>query len=258
MLSQVVEASMHLLNNYSGAQNCREYLDGRLNKNLQQKFQFGYFPDNNDLPALLSLIDENELINDKLLSCRQIYDTISPRKIYWNYFEHHPLIMPYYNQYGKVVALVGRTLTDETKMKELKISKYKNTTESSEFKKGHLLYGLFENKQKILEKDYVYIVEGQFDVIKSQEIQLNNIVALGNNNMTAYQFSVINRYTNNIRLLLDNDQAGEKGRKKIISKFGNSANITNYYVPKNYKDVDELIKNNPKIIYSDGLFEMES
>jgi DNA primase len=56
-----------------------------------------------------------------------------------------------------------------------------------------------------------------------------------------YQFSVISRYSNNIFLLLDNDEAGEKGRKLIISKFGEKANIRNFYVPDEYKDIDEYI-----------------
>lgn len=84
-------------------------------------------------------------------------------------------------------------------------------------------------------------MEGQFDVIKAVEKGFKNIVALGNSNMTAYQFSVISRYSNNLFLLLDNDEAGQKGRKRIISKFGQLANIRNFYIPDDYKDIDEYI-----------------
>ena len=73
---------------------------------------------------------------------------------------------------------------------------------------------------------------------------LRNIVALGNANMTYYQFSVITRYTNNIFLLLDNDEAGEKGRKRIVDLFGKYANIRNFYLPDPYKDIDEFLSNN--------------
>jgi len=121
----------------------------------------------------------------------------------------------------------------------LKIPKYKNTSETNAFKKGNLLFGLYENKQSIIEKDCVYIVEGQFDVIKAVEKGFTNIVALGNSHMTSYQFSVISRYTDNIFLLLDNDEAGEKGRKRIVEKFGKLANIQNFYLPESYKDIDE-------------------
>jgi DNA primase len=149
--------------------------------------------------------------------------------------------MPFRNIYGKIVAMVGRNLLTDQERKDKKISKYKNTAESTEFKKGHLLFGLYENKQHILDQNCVYVVEGQFDVIKAAEIGFRNVVALGTSNMTAYQFSVISRYTNNIFLLLDNDVSGEKGRKKIIENFGNFANIRNFYIPDEFKDIDEYI-----------------
>ena len=43
-LSKIIEACQYLLNDYSEAQPCKEYLDKRLNKNSQELFQFGYFP----------------------------------------------------------------------------------------------------------------------------------------------------------------------------------------------------------------------
>jgi DNA primase len=98
---------------------------------------------------------------------------------------------------------------------------------------------LYENKQHIIDQNCVYVVEGQFDVIKAVEKGFKNIVALGTSNMNSYQFSVISRYTDNIFLLLDNDEAGEKGRKSAISKFGKLANIQNFYLPESYKDIDE-------------------
>ena len=149
--------------------------------------------------------------------------------------------MPFKDPYGKIVGLVGRTLLSSDEMKQQNIPKYKNSKESKKFKKGNLLFGLYENKQTILSTDSVYVVEGQFDVIKAWEIGFRNVVALGNNNMTSYQLSVISRYTNNIFLLLDNDEAGQKGRKRIIKKYGHLANIRNFYIPEDYKDIDEYI-----------------
>jgi DNA primase len=100
---------------------------------------------------------------------------------------------------------------------------------------------LYENKQHILEQNCVYVVEGQFDVIKAVEKGFKNIVALGGANMSPYQFSVISRYTDNIFLLLDNDQAGEKGRKLAVNAFGKLANIRNLFLPKPFKDIDEAL-----------------
>jgi len=131
-------------------------------------------------------------------------------------------------------------------MKNKKISKYKNSSEkhNPKFKKGNHLFGLFENKKNIMEKNCVFVVEGQFDVIKAYEKGFNNVVALSNSNMTQYQISLITRYTDNIFLLLDNDEAGEKGRKRIVDMFGKYANINNFYLPMEYKDIDEYLTNN--------------
>src|SRR5574337_14687 len=241
MLEKIVESCCFLLNNYPEAQASKSYLDSRLTPDSQEMFQFGYFPGVQNISVLTYLVEENILRKEKLLFMREIEDSLFPRKLLSSYFEDYPLIMPFRNAYGQPVGLVGRTLLSEEDRVKRKLSKYKNTLESSVFKKGNLLFGLFENKKHILAKDYVYIVEGQFDVIKAVEIGLRNIVALGNSSMTAYQFSVISRYSNNIRLLLDNDEAGQKGRKRIINKFGKFANIHNFYLPDEYKDIDECI-----------------
>ena len=61
MLSKVIEACQYLLNNYSEAQECKEYLSKRLNESSQELFQFGYFPNIQNIEALTSLVDENIL-----------------------------------------------------------------------------------------------------------------------------------------------------------------------------------------------------
>jgi len=241
MLDKIVESCRFLLDNYPEAQASKSYLDSRLNVESQEKWGFGYFPGMQNISALTDFVGKDTLFQLDLLTYRDIEDSFSPRRIVKNYFEDHPLIMPFRNTYGKVVSLVGRTLLDEDARKEKAIAKYKNTQKSSEFVKGNLLFGLYENKQDILDQGCVYIVEGQFDVIKASEIGFKNIVALGNNNLTTYQLSVISRYSNNIFLLLDNDEAGQKGRKRVVSKFGQFANIRNFYIPNDYKDIDEYI-----------------
>lgn len=248
MLEKIIESCRFLLKDFPEAQACRDYIDSRISAESQELFQFGYFPGHQNLAAILDLVDEKDLKIDKdhnLIWYKSIEDSMGVRKIPKSYFEDHRLIMPFRNPYGKVVALVGRTILGDEERKELQVkSKYKNTPESSDFKKGNLLFGLYENKQHIIDQNFVYIVEGQFDVIKAVEKGLRNIVALGTSSMTPYQFSVISRYTNNIILLLDNDEAGEKGRKLVISNFGKYANIQNFYLPESYKDIDEYLTHN--------------
>jgi len=245
MLDLIVEHCQFLLNNFPEAQSSKSYLDSRLTQDSQNNWGFGYFPNLQNISALTDLIEEDQLIKEGLLNSWTIEDSLMPRKIVKDFFEDHPLILPQRDTYGKVVALIGRTLLDEKSQKEKKVIKYKNTS----FKKGHYLFGLYENKKAILDKGYVYLVEGQLDVIKSSQIGLHNIVGLGSSSLTFYQLSVISRYTDNIFLLLDNDEAGQQGREQIIKKYGKLANICNFYLPEIYKDIDEYITcENIKII----------
>jgi len=241
MFDKIVESCKYLMDNFPEAQEIKSYVDSRVSADSKETFQFGYFPGIKNLHVLTDIIGEDLLRNNELLYSKDIEDSLCPRTINFCYFEDHPLIMPFKDVYGKQVALVGRSLLSDEERSAKKISKYKNTKESKHFKKGRLLFGLYENKKAILDQNMVYIVEGQFDVIKAKEKGLNNIVALGNSFMTAYQFSVISRYTNNIFLLLDNDVAGEKGRKRIVDMFGKFANIQNFYIPESYKDIDEYL-----------------
>lgn len=250
MLDKIVESCQYLLHNFPDADYVRSYLNSRLNISSQELFQFGYFPPINNISCLTDLIGEDALYNAGLLVPSYINNIYDPQyanensnimKLNYSYFEDFQLIMPFKNAYGKSVGLVGRTMLSDDDMKSKNISKYKNTKQSEFFKKGNFLFGLYENKKYILEQNSVFIVEGQFDVIKAVERGFKNIVALGNSNMTVYQFTLICRYTNNIFLLLDNDEAGKKGRKKIVNQFGKFANIQNFYIPESYKDIDEYL-----------------
>jgi DNA primase len=237
MLNQISESCRYLLQHYPNAQEARDYLNNRLTKESQEKFQFGYYPPINQLSALTDFIGKDELLQHKLIYPKEMEDSSGYRSINISYFENHPLTLPFKDQYGKVVALVNRSLLPEKEREIKKIIKYKNTV----FKKGNYLYGLFENKQAILEKGCAYLVEGQFDVIKAFEKGITNIVALGSSYLTAYQFGVIRRYTDHLILLLDNDQAGDKGRIAAQKKFGSLANFQNFYIPQPYKDIDEYL-----------------
>lgn len=236
---EIVTACRFLLKNYPTAQEAQEYLNSRISPNVQDVFQFGYFPNLKNLHALQDLVGEQVLRNYKLLFSRYVEDALCPRILTSVHFEHHPLIMPFHDAHGNILSLVGRTLLPEMEMKSLNISKYWNTIG---FKKGNCLFGLYENKQSIIDNNCVYVVEGQFDLIKAYEVGLTNIVALGTSHMTNYQFALLSRYTNNIILLLDNDDAGEKGRQQIISKYDKFANFQNWYIPEPYKDLDEYLR----------------
>lgn len=226
--NKLTQVCKYIFNNYNFTEH-KDYIDSRINQDMQNKFEFGYFPYGDNIFILTQLFDKNNLIDEKLIFEKKVLN----KKIYFSYFENHNLVMPYKDVYGNYIGLVGRNITDEKG-----VIKYKNTS----FYKSQHLFGLFEAKESILKNDSCFIVEGQMDVISSHQNNLQNIAALGSGSMSFYQFGLILRYTKNINLLLDNDEAGQKGRNRIMQQFGKYANIKNYYLPKDVKDIDEYFK----------------
>lgn len=239
-LNDVIKACRFLIQNSPKGEDCQNYLNGRLNDEAQGKFSFGYFPNTTNLNLIKSFVSENELKRLGLLYTKDVGDSGGAYSFSFCFFENHPLVMPYRDVYGNVIGIVGRTLLSDHERDSLGIPKYKNTR----FAKGDHVFGLNEAKSYIMKSGFVYVVEGQFDVIKAVEQGLTNIVSLGSADMSAYQLSLICRYTNNILLLLDNDEAGEKGRKRAVDKYSTFANINNVYLPMGYKDIDEYLNQN--------------
>ena len=243
-LEKITQACKYLLQNGFNL-NLSNILDKRISSETQNKFDFGYYPDVDNLSLLLNLIDKSDLVENNLIYTKIINDSLYPREVDYSYFQNYEMIMPYKNQYGEAVGLVTRTLISEEERKEKNIAKYMNT---KDLKKSNYLFGLYENKEIITNRGFAYIVEGQFDVIKAYENNIRNVVALGSSNMSYKQVALIKRYCNKIYLLLDNDDAGEIGRNKIFEKYSKYINIKNSYIPAKYKDLDEYLNHHPKEI----------
>lgn len=235
-LDKFISVCGELLYSHPIAEPARIYLDNRLPENVQREFGFGFCPPQNQLDILFSFCDRNYLLDNHLLYREWVNGESG--EVLACPLQQHNLILPYRDLYGKVIALVGRTLLNDEERVEKGIAKYKNTS----FKKSRHLFGLHTAKEEILKKGYVYIVEGQFDAISAQSFGIKNVVALGSSNMSDEQIVLLIRYTRDIRMLLDNDEAGELGRKRVLDKYGKYATISNNYVPNGYKDVDDFLK----------------
>jgi len=142
--------------------------------------------------------------------------------------------MPFRDEHGRIVSLLGRTISTEKA-----IQKYKYTLGAH---KEMFVFGLNKAKESIIKKNYAICVEGQFDCITCQSKGINNTVALGWANCSRYQFFQLRRCTNNLVLLLDNDDAGEKARHKIKARYGAFCNITSIKPPSDFKDIDEFLR----------------
>lgn len=233
----VIGCCRDLLINFPDARDVAEYADKRLSKAGQERFSFGYFPSHKNLQALAAIVGEDRLIELELVYAKIIQDGVSSRKVLHSNLEKHNLIIPYRDVYGNIIAVVGRTVLDDDQRKKIDIPKYKNTS----FPKGSHLFGLFEAKDSIIQNNLAFVVEGQFDCITASDKGLTNIVALGSSGMSFEQFALLTRYTNNIVMMLDNDEAGKAGMDRVIKLYHKHANIKRAVLPKPFKDIDEYL-----------------
>lgn len=115
------------------------------------------------------------------------------------------VMFPIRNISGKVIGFGGRTLRSDKK-----VAKYFNSPESELYNKSRVLYGLFMAKNEMIKKDLCYLVEGYTDVISLYQAGVQNVVSSSGTSLTEGQIRQIRRYTKNITILFDGDEAGIK------------------------------------------------
>jgi len=230
MYEDILNHCNFLLHNVKN--NAIDYLQSRASEDY---FTFGYFPKLNKISLIKDYFSESYLKELNLL--RKIENNFSFKQI--SYFENYELIIGFKNIYGENISIIGRCLDD---YKNLNIPKYKNTV----YKKSNNLFGLYESLEEIKKLDYVIITEGQFDVIKAFDKGIKNIVAVGSSHISQNQFLLLKRFTNNIYLCLDNDDAGRFGENSFINKYKDYCNVKKIHLPPEYKDLDEFLSVNSK------------
>lgn len=125
---------------------------------------------------------------------------------------HGRVIFPFMSLAGKPVAFGGRIL----QRVDHAFKKYVNSPESPIYHKGSMLYGLFQAKKAITQLDKCYIVEGNVDVISMSQAGFENVVASAGTALTTNQINIIKRFTRNVTLMFDGDEAGIRASLKSI------------------------------------------
>lgn len=115
------------------------------------------------------------------------------------------VMFPIHSVSGRVIAFGGRTLRTDKK-----VAKYLNSPESDIYHKSSSLYGVYFAKRAISQHNKCYLVEGYTDVISMHQAGIENVVASSGTSLTADQIRLIKRFTPNLTVLYDGDQAGIK------------------------------------------------
>lgn len=115
------------------------------------------------------------------------------------------VIFPWVGISGKTVGFGGRLLDSRTKGVN---QKYVNSPDSEIYHKDRELYGIYQAKKAIAKEDRVYMVEGYTDVISMHQCGIENVVANSGTALSTHQIHMLHRFTSNITLLYDGDEAG--------------------------------------------------
>jgi DNA primase len=130
----------------------------------------------------------------------KIYDTFRNR-----------IMFPIFDNAKRVIAFSGRIFGDEKD-----VAKYLNSPETEIFKKSEVLYGLHVAKNGIRKLGFAILVEGQMDLLMSQQAGWENTVASSGTALTNDQLLILKRLTPNLIIAYDNDNAGIKASQKAF------------------------------------------
>ena len=122
------------------------------------------------------------------------------------------LMFPIENLNGDTVAFGGRIIGDGE-------PKYLNSPESPIYIKGKTLYGLYGTKNEIKRKDEAIIVEGYLDLFSLWSAGIGNVVATLGTAFTKEQIELIRRFTRNVSIIFDPDEAGKSAVERSLKLF---------------------------------------
>ena len=225
-----------------------QYLRGRgLKDESIQKFRLGYAP--NGWMNILNFLTERGYMLDEISKTGLLVEKNNetrnqkPEERYYDRFRDR-IMFPIMDIMGNVIGYSARVAPggDESQ------AKYVNTPETIVYSKSKVLYGISNAKNDIKQKNYVLLVEGNMDVIASSQVGLQNVVAISGTALTSDQITMIKRYTDNIAMLFDMDNAGQQAAQKSADLcFQKDVNVK-IVTLKDGKDAADVVAKDPKLL----------
>ncbi|MFA5023646.1 MAG: DNA primase [Patescibacteria group bacterium] len=234
----------HLLNQAAGKA-AKEYLLKRgLSEEIISDWQIGYSPDAWD--NLDNFLKQRPLSGQKYTDEEIFLAGLVTKKEggrgYYDRFRDR-IMFPIWDVNNNIVAFTARV--NPLKEKTEKMGKYINSPQTNVYDKSRVLFALNKAKSAIRQEDLAIVVEGQMDAISCHRHGFQNVVASSGTALTTEQVALIKRFTTNIALAFDMDDAGQlaadRGIKEVLAQEMNLKIIVLPYG----KDPDECLKNNP-------------
>lgn len=210
-----------------GAEGLNYFLNRGLTKKTITKFGLGFAP--NSWNALSNHLKGKGFTFPEMLAAGLVK---KGEKNYYDNFRNR-VMTPIIDVRGNVIAFGGRVLDDSK-------PKYINTGDTIAYKKTNELFAL--NLAKDSGKESLILCEGYMDVISMHQAGFTNAVAGCGTALTSEQVKLICRYANEVILVYDADEAGQKAIQKAIYLFRQTNMKIRIPVLQYGKDPDEIIK----------------
>lgn len=240
-------AQKHFANNLAETEEgkiiAQPYFESRgFSEETIKRFQLGYSVDKRDdlIEAAIKKGYKPELLVNAGLAGEKDNNTVFNNKPkFYDRFRNR-VIFPIHSLSGKVIAFGGRILGSSKEM-----AKYVNSPETAVYSKSKSLYGIYFAKNEIVRQDKCFLVEGYTDVISMHQAGVTNVVASSGTSLTEDQIRLIHRFTENITLIFDGDNAGIKaGLRGLDMVLKEDMNVRIVALPEN-EDPDSFSKKMP-------------
>jgi DNA primase len=239
------------------AEQARAYLKKRaITLETVRKWRIGYAPDSWD--ALMQWAKARKfspaLLETAGLVLRSERGPEEPR--FYDRFRGR-LMFPICDEQGRVVAFSGRILTGvegssatagkpaserEQPRSDRDQPKYVNSPETAIFQKGRLLFALDKAKRAIIEAKEAIVCEGQIDTISCHEAGFENVVAPQGTAFTEQHARILKRYADEVVLMFDSDEAGQKAAVRSAEPLWNLGFILRVALLPAGDDPDSFVK----------------
>ncbi len=243
-----------VLLNASLAEDARAYLKKRkINEDTIDNFKIGYAPDSWD--SLYNALRKKEFYANDIEKAGLIIKKQNAND-YYDRFRNR-IMFPIKDVNGRVIGFSGRILEQHPPAPPQggnsrsndgagTPAKYINTPQTIMFDKSRALYAIDKARDEIRKNNLAVIVEGQMDVIASHQAGIKNVIASSGTALTLEHLKIIKRYTSNIALSFDGDEAGKNAARRAVEialPFDMDIKIIKIL---GVKDPDECIRENPE------------
>ena len=178
-----------------------------LEASVIKKFRLGYA--DSSWKGLLDYLSGRGVKQDTIFKAGLIIK--GKENSYYDLFRNR-IVFPIFDARDRVIGFGARVMDDS-------LPKYINSPETVVYKKGQHLYGLNFAKASIKERNFAIITEGYLDVITCHQHGVNNTIASLGTALTVEQIRLLKRYTHNVVMLYDADQAGEMASLRGLDLF---------------------------------------